>query len=66
MKEYLSQRAIPFTERDVSADEQALDELAGLGYFATPVTRIDDEVVVGFDRARFDRLLGEGQEGEPL
>ena len=30
-----------------------------IGVMTTPVTVIDGEVVVGFDRARFEKLLGE-------
>lgn len=33
-------------------------ELQRLGYRATPVTVIDGEVVIGFDRGRLERLLG--------
>jgi hypothetical protein len=29
-----------------------------MGYQATPVTLVDDEIVVGFDRGRLERLLG--------
>jgi hypothetical protein len=29
-----------------------------MGYRATPVTKIDGAVVVGFDRGRLERLLG--------
>jgi hypothetical protein len=29
-----------------------------MGYPATPVTLVDDEVVAGFDRGRLERLLG--------
>jgi len=35
-----------------------LEELLKLGYRATPVTIIDGEVVVGFDRGKLERLLG--------
>jgi hypothetical protein len=35
-----------------------LVELQSLGYRATPVTLIDGEVVVGFDRGKLERLLG--------
>lgn len=58
VKEFLSQQGVPFTERDVSQSEAALSELEKLGVFTTPVTVIDDEIVVGFDRARLERLLG--------
>ncbi len=57
VKELLSQRGINFTERDVSQDEQALSELERLGVMTTPVTVIGDELVIGFDRAKLERLL---------
>jgi glutaredoxin len=57
-KEFLSQKGIAFEDRDVQADPGALAELERLGYRATPVTVIDGEVVVGFDRGRLERLLG--------
>ena len=37
-----------------------MGELQKLGYRATPVTMIDGEVVVGFDRGKIERLLGLG------
>lgn len=51
-------QGIPFTARDVQTDPAALDELHWLGYRATPVTLVDGQVVVGFDRGRLERLLG--------
>ena len=60
MKEFLSQRNVSFIERDVSANEQALNELSALGLFATPVTIIDGVTVVGFDRHRLEALLVDG------
>ena len=58
VKEYLSQKGIPFVERDVVRDPEALEELSRLGYMTTPVTVIDGQVVVGFDRKRLEVLLG--------
>ncbi len=58
MKEFLHQKGVEFVEKDVSADEQALDELMKMGYSATPVTVINGEAVVGFNRARLEQLLG--------
>ncbi len=58
MKEFLHQKGIAYTEKDVSADEQALDALMKMGFSATPVTVIDGEAVVGFNRARLEQLLG--------
>ena len=57
VKEFLSQKKIEFTERNVATDETALSELEQLGYMTTPVTVIDSEVTVGFDRARLEKLL---------
>jgi hypothetical protein len=34
-----------------------MQELLDLGYRATPVTLVDGEAVVGFDRGRIERLL---------
>ncbi len=63
MKEFLSQRGVPFTERDVSQDEDALAELEALGVMTTPVTVIDGEMVIGFDRRKLEQLLeGKGEE----
>ncbi len=56
--EYLSQRGIPFTERNISTDPEALRELINLGSQATPTTLVDEQVVIGFDRARLNQLLG--------
>ena len=58
MKEFLHQKGIAFTEKDVSADDQALDEVMAMGFAATPVTVIDGEAVVVFNRARLEQLLG--------
>ncbi len=58
MKEFLSQNGHSFVERDIEQDEQALAELEKLGILTTPVTTIDGEVVVGFNRKRLAELLG--------
>ena len=58
VKEFLSQKGIEFTDRDIMVDDRAIAELEELGYMTTPVTLIDGEVVVGFDRERLERLLG--------
>ena len=57
MKEFLSQKGVTFVERDVAQDEAALSELEQLGVLTTPVTLIDDEMVIGFDRQNLNALL---------
>jgi glutaredoxin len=59
VKEFLSQRAVPYTDRDVSTDNTALEELAALHLMTTPVVKIDGQVVIGFDQARLEQLLKE-------
>ena len=57
VKEFLSAHSVPFEERDVSQDEAALDELQKLGFMTTPVTVVDEDVVVGFDQKKLSALL---------
>ena len=57
VKEFLSRNKVDFTDRNIAADDAALNELEKLGYMTTPVTVIDGEVVVGFDVAKLRNLL---------
>lgn len=57
-KEFLSQKGVPYIERDVVKDDRAMEELSELGHMTTPVITVDGEVVVGFDRRRLEELLG--------
>ena len=56
-KEFLSQKGVPFEEKDVTGDPSALDELQKLGLMTTPVTLINGEVVIGFDQKKLEKLL---------
>ena len=57
VKVYLSRKGIPFTERNVSTDRDALKHLVGMGYRTTPVTVIGEEKVVGYNPAKLDAAL---------
>jgi glutaredoxin 3 len=57
VKEFLSQNNIAFTDRNIAADDAALVELEKLGYMTTPVTVVDGQVVVGFDRDKLEKLV---------
>ena len=57
-KAYLSEKGVAFTERNVAEDSAALEDLQALNLFTTPVLKIGDEVIVGFDRKAIDRELG--------
>jgi glutaredoxin 3 len=49
---------VRFIAKNIREDQQALEELLKLGVRATPVTLIDGEMVVGFDRQKLEQLLG--------
>lgn len=57
MKEFLSQKGVPFVERNIAQDEAAFAELEKLGIMSTPVTVIGNQIVVGFDRAKLEQYL---------
>ena len=62
VKEFLSQRGISFEERDVSRNQSAAQELvSSTGQMGVPVTIVDDQTVIGFDRARLEQVLGRQQ-----
>ena len=58
MKEYLSQKEIPFVDYDVSADrEKAKEMIQKTKQMGVPVIMVDDDIVVGFNQAKLDELL---------
>ena len=61
-EEFLREKGVAFTTRNIAEDEGALAGLERMGTMTTPVAVIgseaDEEVVVGFDRARLERILG--------
>ena len=56
--EYLSQNGVPFVEKDVRADREALKELLEMGYSSTPIIVVDGQAIVGFDATAIDQALG--------
>jgi glutaredoxin len=60
VKEFLSQKGIHFEDHDVTKDASALTDLQKVGFMTTPVTVVEDKVIVGFDVAKLeDALTGE-------
>ena len=57
MKGFLSEQGVSYREREISQDEAAIQELEALGVMTTPVVRVGEEIVIGFDRARLAALL---------
>src|SRR5262249_53315951 len=63
---FLSQRGVPYTRIDVSADPRAAQEMVRRsGQQGVPVIAIDDQIVVGFDRPRLERLLAGARPARP-
>ena len=46
-----------FTERDITTDPSAVEELEKLTAMTTPVIVVNGEVVIGFNRTRLEELL---------
>lgn len=58
VKSYLDQKGITYEDFDVSIDRMARDEMVRRsGQMGVPVTDIDGQIVVGFDRDRLDKIL---------
>jgi S1-C subfamily serine protease len=63
VKEFLSQKNVGFTEHDVSQDRAAAEEMVSrTGQMGVPVTVIDSETIIGFDRARLEQALSQRRE----
>lgn len=56
--EYLEQKNIPFEEKNVSIDPEAKRFLIKNKIMGVPAIYVDDELVMGFDQAKIDELLG--------
>lgn len=56
-KEYLKEKGYEYEEKNVSTDSEARKELISMGYMGVPIIMIDEEVVVGFNKAKLDELL---------
>jgi glutaredoxin-like YruB-family protein len=56
-KEFLKQKGVPYRERNIEFDPLAARELSQrTGQMGVPVITAGDEVIVGFDRPRLERL----------
>jgi glutaredoxin len=57
VKAWLSQRQVPFTDKNVREDSVALDELKRMGFNSVPVTVINGQRIVGFDQDHLAKAL---------
>ena len=57
-KDYLKTHDIEFTEKDVSTDLEARQEMIEKsGQMGVPQIIIDEELIIGFDKPKIDELL---------
>ena len=57
MKEFLSQKDIPFLDKNIRTDPKALEELRAMGFSSIPVTVIGEQRIIGFDTAKISAAL---------
>jgi glutaredoxin 3 len=58
-KEFFKENNINYTEFDVASNIEKRQEMVNLsGQLGVPVIRIEDEVMVGFNRPMVSQLLG--------
>ncbi|MDX9916683.1 MAG: glutaredoxin family protein [Gudongella sp.] len=56
-KNHLTEKGVPFVEKNVSTDKEARKELMAMGHMGVPVLVIDGQEVVGFDKDKIDELI---------
>ena len=57
-KEFFKEHNIKYSEKDVSEDEKAAEEMIKLsGHHGVPVIDVDGEIIVGFDEEKLKEAL---------
>lgn len=56
-KNYLSEKGVEYTEKNVQTDKDARKELMAMGHMGVPVVVVNGQEVVGFDKDKLDSLL---------
>ena len=57
--EYLSQKGVPFTEKNIARDPSAVQELMSMGIRSLPVIVIGDKRLSGFNPKAIDAALAD-------
>lgn len=67
VKRRLAEAGVPFTERDLTAAENAdqLEYFQKLGYRSAPITEHEQIAVPGFVPAEIDRVIAAWRDGHP-
>ncbi|MBI2474023.1 glutaredoxin family protein [Candidatus Uhrbacteria bacterium] len=59
LKRYLDEQKVAYTNVDVSSSqEKAQEMIQKSGQMGVPVTEIDGQIVIGFDKKKLNELLG--------
>jgi glutaredoxin-like YruB-family protein len=59
LKQYLDEKGFKYEDIDVAEDEKAREEMISKSkQMGVPVAEINGEIVIGFDKAKIDQLLG--------
>jgi glutaredoxin 3 len=58
VKRYLSERGVPYVDKDVASDLQARDEMVKKsGQLGVPVIEVGGSLIIGFNRPRLEEAL---------
>ncbi len=58
LKQYLDEKGFKYEDINVTENQEAQKEMIDKsGQMGVPVTEINDEIVIGFDKAKVDQLL---------
>ncbi len=57
LKQHLTRHQVAFTDRDVTHDPAAMDDLRRIDAPGVPVIRVGEEVLIGFNPDRLDAAL---------
>ncbi len=59
VKDYLKQKGVEFTDLNVASDLEARNNMVQKsGQLGVPVIDVDGQMVVGFNRAKLEEILG--------
>lgn len=57
-KEYLKEKGVGFEERNIK-EPTYRKELMSMGFMSVPVIKVEEEVVLGFDKDKLESLLSQ-------
>ncbi|HEU0050848.1 MAG TPA: glutaredoxin domain-containing protein [Patescibacteria group bacterium] len=64
VKDFLKENSIAFSEIDVASDTAAANEMVKMsGQMGVPVIKIDDEIIVGWNKSALEEVIKSKQKG---